>query len=328
MKKLDHKGYYFIAPFFVIFLVFNIYPVLLTFYYTFTHYEGYGAPEFIGLANYARILTDTYFLEAFVNTWKIWGLNFALQLGIALFLAALFSDLRFRIKGLGFFRAIFYLPNLITISSVAILFNIMLDWHYGSINQFLLKIGLIGEPINWLNQPFTAQVSVSLILTWMWFGYTFIVLMAGVSGISKEYYEAALIDGANRMQTFMYITLPLLKPIMLYVMITSLIGGLQLFDLPMLLTDGLGNPDGALNTMVLYLYNQAFRYNNYGYAATIAYMLFLITVVFSAITFKSMYREASGEKAVAKAEKRKSKAAKKRGNVNVQEKVAKQNTYI
>lgn len=301
MKKQDYKGYYFIAPFFAIFLTFNIYPILLTFYYTFTHYEGYGTPEFIGLSNYVRIFSDSYFLEAFINTWKIWGLNFVLQLGIALFLAALFSDLRMKIKGLGFFRAIFYLPNLITISSVAILFNIMLDWHYGSINQLLLKFGLISEPINWLSQPFTAQASVALILTWMWFGYTFIVLMAGVAGISIEYYEAALIDGANRWQTFIYITLPLLKPIMLYVMITSLIGGLQLFDLPMLLTDGLGQPEGSLNTMVLYLYNQAFRYNNYGYAATIAYVLFIITVIFSGITFKSMYRDA--------------KAPKKRGNV-------------
>ena len=148
---------------------------------------------------------------------------------------------------------------------------------------------------------FSQKHFVVFVLTWMWFGYTFIVLMAGVSGISKEYYEAALIDGANRWQTFIYITLPLLKPIMLYVMITSLIGGLQLFDLPMLLTDGLGKPDGALNTMVLYLYNQAFRYNNYGYAATIAYMLFLITVIFSAIVFKSMYRDV--------------KVTKKRGNM-------------
>ncbi|MEI5907484.1 sugar ABC transporter permease [Bacillus spongiae] len=296
MKKLDYKGYFFVAPFFLVFLVFNIYPVLLTFYYTFTKYEGYGTPEFIGLENYQRILTDKFFLEAFINTWKIWGLNFFLQLGIALLLAALFSDLRFRMKGLGFFRAVFYLPNIITISSVAILFNIMLEWHHGSVNQLLLKIGLISEPINWLGQPFTAQLSVSLILTWMWFGYTFIVLMAGVSGISKEYYEAALIDGANRWQTFTKITLPLLKPILLYVMITSLIGGLQLFDLPMLITDGLGQPEGSLNTMVLYLYNQAFNYNNYGYAATVAYALFIITVVFSAITFKSMYRDAKATK--------------------------------
>ncbi|MFC5774958.1 carbohydrate ABC transporter permease [Ectobacillus antri] len=296
MKNINYKGYYFVAPFFLVFLLFNIYPVLLTFYYTFTKYEGYGSPEFIGLENYIRVFSDTAFFEAFLNTLKIWGLNFFLQMGIALLLAALFSDLRFRIKGLGFFRAVFYLPNLITISSVAILFNVMLDWKYGSINQILLKLGLIAEPINWLNDPVASQVSVSLILTWMWFGHTFIVLMAGVSGISKEYYEAALIDGANRWQTFVSITLPLLKPILLYVLITSLIGGLQLFDLPMLLTDGLGAPEGSLNTMVLYLYNQAFRYNNYGYASTVAYALFLITVIFSAITFKSMYRDVKATK--------------------------------
>lgn len=112
--------------------------------------------------------------------------------------------------------------------------------------------------------------------------------MAGVSGISRDYYEAALIDGANRWQTFTKITLPLLKPILLYIMITSLIGGLQLFDLPMFLTDGVGSPDGALNTMVLYLYNQAFKYNNYGYASAVAYGLFIITVIFSIFVFKGM----------------------------------------
>ncbi|TCI66526.1 carbohydrate ABC transporter permease, partial [Exiguobacterium sp. IPCI3] len=125
----------------------------------------------------------------------------------------------------------------------------------------------------------------------MWFGHSFIIVMAGVSGISKDFFEAAHIDGANRWQMFTFVTLPLLKPILLYIMITSLIGGLQLFDLPLLLTDGIGAPDGSLNTMVLYLYNQAFKYNNYGYAAAVAYGLFLITLVFSAIVFKGMFRK-------------------------------------
>ncbi|WLR43932.1 sugar ABC transporter permease [Bacillus carboniphilus] len=297
MKNINYKGYFFIAPFFLIFLTFNIYPVLLTFYYSFTNYQGYGNAEFVLFENYARILTDEVFYEAFFNTLKIWGLNFTLQLGIALLLAALFSDLRFRVKGLGAFRAIFYLPNIIMISAVAVLFKILLAWPHGSINQVLMNIGIISEPIQWLNQPVTAQVSVALILTWMWFGYTFIILMAGVSGISKEYFEAALMDGANRWQTFTKITLPLLKPIMLYVLITSLVGGLQLFELPQLISaTGLGEPEGALNTMVLYLYNQAFKYNNYGYAATIAYALFIITIIFSVITFKSMYRDVKPKK--------------------------------
>ena len=289
MKKVDRYGYLFIAPFWIIFLIFSIYPVALTFYYSFTNYTGSGTAEVIGLANYTRLLTDSYFVEAFFNTWKIWGINFVLQIGLALVLALIFSDMRMKLKGLAFFRSIFYLPNLITISSVALLFGILLDWQHGSLNMILLNIGLISEPINWLNEPATAQLSVSLILTWMWFGHSFIVVMAGVSGISKDYYEAALIDGANRWQTFTKITIPLLKPILLYIMITSLIGGLQLFDLPMLLTDGIGSPDGSLNTMVLYLYNQAFKFNNYGYASAVAYGLFVITLIFSAIVFKGMY---------------------------------------
>ncbi|GAB1766875.1 carbohydrate ABC transporter permease [Priestia megaterium] len=289
MTKLNRYGYLFIAPFWIIFLVFSIYPVGLTFYYSFTNYAGSGVAEVVGLANYKRLFTDHYFVEAFFNTWKIWGINFLLQMGLALLLAMIFSDMRMKMKGLAFFRSIFYLPNLITISSVALLFGILLDWQHGSLNMVLINLGVISEPINWLNKPATAQFSVSLILTWMWFGHSFIVVMAGVSGISKDYYEAALIDGANRWQTFIKITLPLLKPILLYIMITSLIGGLQLFDLPMLLTDGIGSPDGALNTMVLYLYNQAFKYNNYGYASAVAYGLFIITLIFSAFIFKGMY---------------------------------------
>ncbi|XXM73226.1 carbohydrate ABC transporter permease [Lysinibacillus sphaericus] len=289
MKNVNKYGYFFIAPFWIIFLIFSIYPVALTFYYSFTNYTGSGVAEVVGIANYKRLFTDTYFVEAFFNTWKIWGVNFILQIGLALILALIFSDMRMKMRGLAFFRSIFYLPNLITISSVALLFGILLDWQHGSLNMILLKIGLISEPINWLNEPATAQLSVSLILTWMWFGHSFIVVMAGVSGISKDYYEAALIDGANRWQTFTKITLPLLKPILLYIMITSLIGGLQLFDLPMLLTDGIGSPDGSLNTMVLYLYNQAFKYNNYGYASAVAYGLFVITLIFSAVVFKGMY---------------------------------------
>ncbi|MFG6495767.1 sugar ABC transporter permease [Fictibacillus sp. UD] len=289
MKNLNRYGYVFIAPFWIIFLIFSIYPVALTFYYSFTNYTGSGEAQVVGLANYKRLLTDTYFVEAFFNTWKIWGVNFALQIGLALILAMIFSDMRLKLKGIAFFRSIFYLPNLITISSVALLFGILLDWQHGSLNMMLLKLGVISDPINWLNEPTSAQLSVSLILTWMWFGHSFIVVMAGVSGISKDYYEAALIDGANRWQTFTKITIPLLKPILLYIMITSLIGGLQLFDLPMLLTDGIGSPDGSLNTMVLYLYNQAFKYNNYGYAAAVAYGLFVITLIFSAFIFKGMY---------------------------------------
>lgn len=294
VKKNNRQAYLFIAPFVIVFLTFNIYPIFLTLYYSLTNYSGMGGidqADFVGFNNYVRLFSDRYFYQAFFNTIRIWGLNFVVQMLIALGLALLFSDIRLKLKGIGLFRALFYLPNIITIASVALLFSILLDWNHGGLNQMMLSLGLIDRPINWLNSPVYAQSAVALIGAWMWFGNSFIVLLAGISGISKDFYEAALIDGATWLQSFKYITIPQLKPILLYVLITSIIGGLQIFDLPMLLTDGNGSPQGALNTMVLYLYNQAFKYNNFGYAATIAYGLFFITVAFSAITFRTMYRK-------------------------------------
>lgn len=293
MQKNDNRAYWFIAPFVIVFLTFNIYPILLTFYYSVTNYSGMGGIEnadFVGMDNYVRLLNDSYFYQAFFNTIKIWGMNFGIQITIALLLALLFTDIRLKMRGVNTFRALFFLPNIITIASVALLFSILLDWNYGSLNQMLLSLGVISRPINWLNNPTYSQAWVALIGAWMWFGNTFIILMAGISGIPKDFYEAAYIDGANWWDSFTKITIPQLKPILLYVFITSIIGGLQIFDLPMLLTDGRGAPRGALNTMVLYLYNQGFSYSNFGYSAAIAYGLFLITVVFSAITFKTMYR--------------------------------------
>lgn len=294
MKKDNNKAYLFMAPFIIVFLTFNIYPILLTFFYSFTNYSGMGGvgnADFVGVSNYTRLLSDEYFYQAFGNTLKIWGLNFFVQMLIALGLALLFSDIRLKLKGLGVFRALFYLPNVITIASVALLFNLLLDWNHGALNQMLLSLGFIDSPINWLNNPVYAQSIVALIGAWMWFGSSFIILMAGISGISKDYFEAALIDGAGWWKSFTNVTLPQLKPILLYVLITSIIGGLQIFDLPMLLTDTRGAPQGSLNTMVLYSYNQAFRYNNFGYGAAISYGLFMITIIFSAITFRTMYRK-------------------------------------
>lgn len=295
MKTKNKYGYFFITPFFIVFSIFGIYPIILSLYMSFTDYKGIGSPfnaNWVGIEQYLRLFKDEYFLQAFINTWKIWGVNIILQLSIALILAIIFSDMRLKIKGVSLFRAIFYLPNLITISSVALLFLYILDWQHGSLNMLLLKIGLIKEPVNWLGQPVTAQLSVSLIQTWLWFGHTFIIVFAGIQGISKDYFEAAMIDGANRRQIFTKITLPLLKPIMLYVAITSLIGGLQLFEIPFLITlNGLGGPEGSLVTMVLYLYNQAFKYHNFGYAAAVAYGLFIIILVFSIIVFKGFFSE-------------------------------------
>nr|WP_278286621.1 MULTISPECIES: sugar ABC transporter permease [unclassified Clostridium] len=246
----------------------------------------------MGLDNYSRVMGDKLFWAAFLSTLKIWGINIILQLGLAFLLTIIFSDIKYKIRGLSLFRALFYLPNLISAASVAFLFKNLMDWQFGSFNQILVQFGIINSKIDWLGQAGTAPLVVSVIGAWMWFGNSFIVIMAGVQGISKDYFEAATIDGAGRWTTFGKITLPLLKPILLYVAITSLIGGLQIFDIPFLITDGLGKPFGVLNTMVMYLYNTAFKYNSVGYAAAIAYVMFLIIAVCSAFTFKSMYGSA------------------------------------
>lgn len=286
---VNRYGLLFCIPFIITFLIFSVYPVIRTFSMSFTDYKGYGKADIVMFDNYTRALSDPLLWDAFVNTLKIWSVNIVLQLGLALLLTVLFSDIKYKMKGLSIFRAIFYLPNLIACTSVAFLFKTLLDWQYGSVNQVLMEIGLISEPINWLGgSGLTAQMVVGVIGAWMWFGNSFIMLMAGVQGISRDYYEAATIDGAGRWTIFFKVTLPLLKPIMMYVAITSLIGGLQLFDIPYLISGTKGLPGRSLFTAVFYLFNMAFTNRQMGYAAAIAFVLFAIIAVCSFIAFKMM----------------------------------------
>lgn len=294
-RDINKMGYLFVAPFVIVFLIFCVYPVLRTLYLSFTDYQGFGEPVVIGFSNYVRVLTDKFFWRDLWNTVKIWGVNIVLQLGLAFLLTIVFSDIKYKMRGLSVFRALFYLPNLIAATSVAFLFKTLLDWKYGTVNQILTGSGLVGETINWLGSTSTAPYVISVIGAWMWFGNSFIMLMAGVQGISKDYYEAAAIDGAGRWRVFVRITLPLLKPILLYVGITSLIGGLQMFDLPFLMCGGtVGNPSGSTQTVVMYLYKFGFETNQVGFASAIAYTLFVIILVVSIIQFKIMYKKEKG----------------------------------
>ncbi len=292
-KNVNNVAYLFVLPFIVVFCIFSIYPVLRTLYLSFTSYKGFGDAVFVGLANYKRALTDKFFWRDLFNTIKIWGVNIVVQLGLAFLLTIVFSDIKYKMRGLAIYRAIYYLPNLIAATSVAFLFKTLLDWKYGTVNQMLVGLGITKTPIDWMGSTTTAPLVVALIGAWMWFGNSFIVLMAGVQGINKDYFEAAAIDGAGRWTTFFKITLPLLKPIMLYVFVTSLIGGLQLFDLPFLMCGAAGpatsgEPSGCLQTVVMYLYKFGFETNQVGYASAIAYTLFFIILVLSALQFKML----------------------------------------
>ncbi|NLO84243.1 MAG: sugar ABC transporter permease, partial [Clostridiales bacterium] len=277
VQKREWYGLLFCIPFIITFLVFSIYPVFRTFEMSFMHYKGFGAEKFAGFANYIRAFKDPLFWDAFVNTLKMWGVNIVLQLGLALLLTIVFNDMKYKIRGLTVYRALFYLPNLIACTSVAFLFKTLLDWKYGSVNQLLMSVRLISEPINWLSGDiWVAQSVVGIVGAWMWFGNSFIMLMAGVQGINSDYFEAATIDGAGRWRIFGSITMPLLRPIMLYVAVTSLIGGLQLFDVPYLISGTGGGPGRSLYTAVFYMYNTAFKNNQMGYAASLAFVLFFI----------------------------------------------------
>lgn len=289
MKNRDNMGWLFIAPFLIVFLTFSIYPVIRTLYLSFTDYSGFNVPTWVGLTNYTRVFKDKLFWEAFGNTLKIWGINIVLQLGIAFLLTVVFSDIKYRMKGLSVFRALFYLPNLIAATSVAFLFKTLLDWKFGSVNQILTGLGITETPIDWLGTPALLRTVVGVIGAWMWFGNSFIMLMAGVQGINGDYFEAASIDGAGRWKIFAKITLPLLKPILLYVAITSLIGGLQIFDIPYLVSLGNQKMTRSVNTAVMHLYNMAFKNRQIGYAGAIAFILFFIIAICSVVVYFMMY---------------------------------------
>lgn len=299
IKDYNRAGYLFVLPFVVVFLIFNVYPVLRTLFLSFTNTKiaGVGQADWVWFDNYVRVLTDKFFWRALWNTVRIWGVNILLQLGLAFILMMVFSDVKYKMKGLGIFRVIYYLPNLIAATSVAFLFKTLLDWRYGTFNQIIYAIyqlfGKSYNPVDWLGTAANAGNTIAVIQTWVWFGNSFIMLMAGVQGISRDYFEAAAIDGAGRWTVFGKITLPLIRPIMLYVAITSLIGGLQMFDLPYLMSDKASASYNSVQTVVMYLYKFGFETGTTqtGYASAIAYVIFLIILSVSVLQLKIFNRK-------------------------------------
>ena len=288
MKKRRAKwGLIFCLPFLITFLVFQLYPILYSLYLSFMFQDNSRTFYFTGLDNYKDLIQDDVFWKSVANTWKIWLLNFIPQLVSSLLLAILLTQ--YKIKGATFFRGVFYLPNLITAASIGVLFLALFDWQTGSVNNALTGLGILKEKVNWMSSPVFAQLIVSFIQWLMWFGYSSILLTAGIASISEDIIDASVVDGANAWNRLTRITLPLLKPTILYVLVTSLIGGMQIFDIPMTLTKGSGEPAKSLMTMVLYLYNMAFKYNDLPYGATISYGVFIIIIIFSVIFFKVLY---------------------------------------
>ena len=284
--KKGHHGYLFIAPFVIGFLLFGLYPVLNTIYLSFTDTTLLSSEvNLVGLKNFERLFADNFFLKAVKNTWIIWLLNFIPQIGIALLLSVWFTSTRLRIQGAGVWRALFYLPNLLMPASIAALFFSLFSF-YGPVNQILVRTGMIPEAMDFLQNVTLTRGLVAFIQWWMWFGQTIIIVMAGMTSIPISLYEAAMVDGASATQMFRRITLPLLKPVLVFIFVTSLVGGMQLFDIPYLLTDGRGSPSNAImtNNILMYMKFSSSK-GHIGAASSVGVLIFLMTSVCSLLIF-------------------------------------------
>lgn len=279
LKKIP-TGYWFIAPFVIGFLAFGLYPVLNTLGLSFTNTTLMSSlNKFIWFDNFKSLFKDEVFLRAVGNTWLIWILNFIPQIGIAMLLSVLFTSARLKIKAIGVWRAIFFLPNLLMPAAVAALFHSMFDL-YGPVNQFMVRAGFLSEAMRYLENIWVTRGLVIFIQWWTWFGQTIIIVMAGMTSIPVHLYEAAMVDGASVWQMFRKITLPLLKPILIFIFVTSLVGGMQMFDIPFLLTDGRGSPQSSIQTNNILMYMKfASSKGHIGLASSVGVMVFIMTTV-------------------------------------------------
>ncbi|MDD6155658.1 MAG: sugar ABC transporter permease [Lachnospiraceae bacterium] len=286
--RYNKWGYIFLIPFVVTYIVFQLIPMATTIYNSF--FECYKSgltqvgPNFVGLDNYKVVLGGPEIWTYAKNTLIMWVMGFAPQILLSLLLGAWFSDPSLRLKGQRFFKTVIYLPNLIMASAFSMLFFTLFS-DSGPINDILMNIGIISEPYKFMSHVWSTRGLISGMNTLMWFGNTTILLMAGMMGIDTSLYEAAQVDGATSGQIFRKITLPLLRPILVYTMITSLIGGIQMFDVPQILTNQSGNPNRSAMTLIMYL-NKHLYNKNYGMGGAISVILFVITAILSLIVFR------------------------------------------
>lgn len=283
-------GYIFLIPFFVTYAVFSLVPMISTFYYSF--FENYMSglkeigPNFVGFDNYIKLITEGELLKYTWNTIVIQLLGFIPQIVVSLLLAAWFTNKRLNLKATGFFKTVIYMPNLIMASAISMLFFTLFS-NNGPINMLLMESGITTESIHFMSSTWGARGLIALMNFLMWFGNTTIILMSGIMGIDPTLFEAAEVDGASSNQIFFKITLPLLKPILSYTIITSMIGGLQMFDLPQILTSGAGGPDRTTMTLIMYL-NKHLYNKNYGMAGAFSVILFIVTGALSVVVFRSL----------------------------------------
>ena len=282
-------GYIFLIPFFLVYFIFSFVPLINTLYNSL--FENYRSgltqigPNFVGLNNYMEIFRSDL-LKYFGNTLILWVIGFIPQIIISLLLAVWFTDMKLKLRAMGFFKTMIYLPNVIMAASFAMLFFALFS-DKGPINDLLISMGILQSPFRFFSSVWGTRGLIGLMNFMMWFGNTTILLMAGIMGVDASLFEAAAIDGAKSFQIFRKITIPTIKPIFIYVLITSLIGGLQMFDVPQVLTNGKGLPDRTSTTLIMFLNNHLYN-KNYGMAGALSVILFIITAILSMLVFVSL----------------------------------------
>ncbi|HEY4662281.1 MAG TPA: sugar ABC transporter permease [Candidatus Humimicrobiaceae bacterium] len=288
--KKKRWGYVFISPFYILFAVFSVYPILFSIYLSFTKWKGVGPKVFVGLENYSRLFKDPIFWQSIRNGFIIFFMYVPIMTLLALVLAVILNAKFIRFFRL--FRTILFIPYITTMIAVGYIFRTMMDTNYGLFNVVLTSIGLPAVP--WLENVWWARISISLLILWAWLGYNMVIMLAGLQTIPKDMVEAATIDGASPAQAFFRITIPLMRPIIIFSVILSTIGSFGLFnEVYALTTVGymMGTPQYATITPLVYVYQQAFQNFNFSYASAVSYIYFAIIFVLAIIQFRYLGRE-------------------------------------
>lgn len=295
LARLDVKAspYLYIAPFFVVFAAVGLFPLLYTGYVSLFHWElGSDNPKFIGLRNYVDLFADDQFYKALTNTFSIFLLSSGPQIVIALLLASLLNS---RLRAPTAWRVGILLPYAASLVAIGVIFANLFGPNYGLVNSVLQLLGL--DRIDWQANRFASHVAIAIMVNWRWTGYNSLIILAAMKAIPREIYEAAWVDGASAVRRFFSVTLPLLRPTLIFVIITSTIGGLQIFTEPKLFDAMPGSNNGGstnqFQTVTLYMYQTAFESQHFGYASAMAWVLFLVILIVASVNFLLTRRIAS-----------------------------------
>jgi len=277
--------YLFIAPFFILFALFFVFPIVFSFWLSLNDWRGTGPMRFVGVQNYVALARDTTFWSSMANAAILFVLYVPIMTVLAVVIAAALNDRFVRLRG--FWKALIFLPYITSMVAVGFTFRLIFDTRSGIANDLIGLVGL--GPVLWLDDPWWARVTLAILITWAWLGYNTVIMLAGLQTIPTEVVEAARVDGATRLQALRLVTVPLLRPVILFSLTLSVIGTFSLFTEPSVLTRG--GPARATTMPVMEIFSTTFSNLRFGYAAAMSYVVFAVIIVATAIQFRALRRD-------------------------------------